>query len=84
MTRNQLNYIMPVIQAILDGKRVQIFDSMEIVGPFERGCWKDTDNWGLLRTLDYYRIVEDDGSYTYFGNPTFHGRMHYDEKIIHG
>ena len=82
MTRNQLSYIMPVIQAIMDGKRVQIFDSLEIMGTFERGCWRDTDDWGLLRSLDYYRIAEDDGSYTYLGKDTFHGRKHFDDKII--
>lgn len=74
--------MMPIINAIIEGKCVQVFDPTEIMGSFERGCWRDTDDWGLLRGLEYYRIKEDDG-YTYFGNPIFHDRKHFDDKIIH-
>ena len=72
---------MPVITAIIEGKNVQVYDSLEIMGDFDRGCWRDTDDWGLLKPLDYYRIKNDDGTYEYFNGATmFSNRKHFDDK----
>lgn len=77
MTKQNIIDCMPIFNAIINGKNVQIYDSIELHGNC-RGYWKTVDNWGFgASDLTNYRIKNKDNSIIYFKEQPKH-RIHRD------
>ena len=70
MTREQCKIIMPVIEAFANGEHIEYWDSLEIVGPFQRGKWKTEDySLGFGVHPSHYRMIKDGMIHYFDGRP---------------
>lgn len=66
MTKEQIELFTPVFDAIKNGLKVQIYDTLNL-NYHARGWWKTVDNWGFGHwDLSLYRIKNNDETFTYF------------------
>jgi hypothetical protein len=70
MTRKQCIKILPVITAFAEGKHIEYWDSMQIVGTFKRGMWKTADNIGFGVGCSNYRMIENGVVHYFDGRPS--------------
>lgn len=77
MTRNKAAKMLQLIQDFSEGKNVQYYDSMEIIGTFTRGCWKTATDLSLGLGLNYYRLVGINGEIIYYGQPIYENNPKY-------
>ena len=58
MTREKCKKMLPIIQAFADGKHIEYWDSLQIVGEFQRGMWKTAEDIGFGGSISHYRMIE--------------------------
>ena len=66
MNKQNIIDCMPIFNAIIEGKNVQIYNTVDL-HLHARGWWKTVDNWGFgFADLTNFRIKNEDGSIIYF------------------
>lgn len=58
MTKEQCKKLLPVIQAFANGEDIEYWDALQIVGTFQRGMWKKSENMGFGTVCSNYRMIK--------------------------
>lgn len=76
MTREQCKNTLPIIEAFANGEHIEYWDSLEIVGTFQRGKWKTADYsiWTGIPPSNY-RMIKDGMIYYFDGRPAVHDTL---------